>query len=98
MLGFIRRWVKREDAKLLAKYEAAYASSLKAACQQLHSTVKAEAVPVESHRLTQEVYKQLERDLLRLAVGPTTTELQAGYQLGVAAVLEKLRNGIVIGG
>lgn len=61
-------------------------------------TVKAEAVPVESHRLTQDVYKQLERDLLRLAVGPTTTELQAGYQLGVAAVLEKLRNGIVIGG
>jgi hypothetical protein len=72
--------------------------SLFSLCQKDAGTVKAEAVSVESHRLTQEVYKQLERDLLRLAVGPTTTELQAGYQLGVAAVLEKLRNGIVIGG
>lgn len=53
--------------------------------------------PTEVQRLTREVYLQLERECSRLAVGPTTTELQAGYQLGIAAVLEKLRNGIVIG-
>lgn len=51
----------------------------------------------EHHRLTQEVYMQLERECSRLAVGPATTELQAGFQLGVASVLERLRNGIVIG-
>lgn len=51
----------------------------------------------EHHRLTQEVYLQLERECSRLAVGHTTTELQAGFQLGVASVLERLRNGIVIG-
>lgn len=48
-------------------------------------------------RLDEEAYKQLVRAVgIRLA--PPETALQAAYQLGVQAVLEKLRQGFVIGG
>lgn len=47
-------------------------------------------------RLEQEVYAQLEAKLSRLVVTTTTTPLEAGFQLGVQAVLKELRNGYVI--
>ena len=53
---------------------------------------------VLTHKLTPEQYEQLERKLSRLSVGPETTELQAGFQLGVSAVLQHLRNGYTTGG
>ncbi len=47
-------------------------------------------------RLEMPVYQQLERTCGNTLVVSTTTELEAGYKLGVASVLEKLRNGYVI--
>lgn len=48
-------------------------------------------------RLDEDAYKQLVKSIgVRLA--PPETDLQAAYQLGVQAVLEKLRQGFVIGG
>lgn len=47
----------------------------------------------ESFRLTQLVYEQLERQVTPPIVTGTTTELQAGYALGVQQVLMLLRNG-----
>lgn len=48
-------------------------------------------------RMTPEVYEKLESKMLRTAVTSETTAHQAGYQLGVAAVLHELRKGYVIG-
>ena len=48
-------------------------------------------------RLDASVYEKLDRKMSQLVVNQTTTELQAGYQLGVQAVLRELRIGYVIG-
>jgi len=48
-------------------------------------------------RLTPDQYLQLERQLVGPAVSTATTELLAGYQLGVQEVLKKLREGFTIG-
>ncbi len=47
-------------------------------------------------RLAPAVYKQLEAKLYRPVVTSNTTAHEAGYQLGVAAVLMALRNGFVV--
>lgn len=47
-------------------------------------------------RLEQEVYAQLEAKLSRLIVTSTTTPLEAGFQLGIQAVLKELRSGYVV--
>ena len=47
-------------------------------------------------RLTTEVYRELENKMYRPVVTAETTAHQAGYQLGVAAVLKELRNGYVV--
>lgn len=53
--------------------------------------------PVKSVvRLSTEVYRQLENKLYRPIVTADTTAHQAGFQLGVAAVLKELRNGYVV--
>lgn len=46
-------------------------------------------------RLREDVYKELESQCPRPVVNQQTTELMAGFQLGVAHVLEKLRAGFV---
>lgn len=48
-------------------------------------------------RLTREVYEDLEKKVGRVMVNRETTDLQAGYQLGVQAVLQMLREGYVVG-
>jgi histidinol phosphatase-like enzyme len=53
--------------------------------------------PVEMMRLSQAAYKQLEDSLQGPQVGDKTTDLQAGFQLGIQHVLAKLRNGFVVG-
>jgi hypothetical protein len=52
---------------------------------------------VEVVRLTQEQLAVLERKLAPPVVTTTTTELQAGYQLGIQTVLKELRDGFTIG-
>jgi predicted GNAT family N-acyltransferase len=47
-------------------------------------------------RLNKEVYDHLERQVGKVIVNRETTELQAGYQLGVQVVLQLLRDGYVI--
>lgn len=47
-------------------------------------------------RLTPEVYKALEDKLSRTVVTTNTTPIEAGFQLGVQAVLKELRNGYVV--
>jgi len=48
-------------------------------------------------RLTPDQYRVLERSLPPPAVTNNTTDLMAGYQLGVQAVLKSLREGFTIG-
>lgn len=48
-------------------------------------------------RLTQAVYEDLERKVAPPLVQRDTTELQAGFQLGIQHVLKILREGYVIG-
>lgn len=48
-------------------------------------------------RLDKDVYEALVKRLPGIGVGTDTTELQAGYQLGVQHVLAILREGFVIG-
>ncbi len=47
-------------------------------------------------RMEFEVYKHLEKQCSNMLVSSTTTPLEAGYKLGIATVLEKLRVGYVI--
>lgn len=54
-------------------------------------------VAVEVVRLSPDVYSAFVNQLPPIHVGPTTTDLQAGYALGVQLVLEKLRKEIVRG-
>ncbi|NUX98775.1 hypothetical protein [Paraburkholderia youngii] len=49
------------------------------------------------YRLDAEVLKRLEEQLPKPLVNSTTTELMAGYALGVQAVLQKLREGYTVG-
>lgn len=46
-------------------------------------------------RLTADVYKSLERELPAPGVGATTTDIQAGEQIGIQRVLRLLREGFV---
>lgn len=52
---------------------------------------------VEVVRLSPDQYQKLERSLVQPTVTTQTTELLAGYQLGVQEVLKKLREGYVAG-
>lgn len=56
-----------------------------------------EIVTKQYARLTKEVYEDLERKLPAPTVQRDTTDLQAGFQLGVQHVLKMLREGYVIG-
>lgn len=47
-------------------------------------------------RLDPDMLRRLEEGLPKPLVNSTTTELMAGYALGVQAVLQKLREGYVI--
>lgn len=47
-------------------------------------------------RLSEEQYNALKRQLTPTIVTSTTTPTQAAYQLGVAHVLELLRDGYVV--
>lgn len=46
--------------------------------------------------LNKDIYKKLEEQLPAPAPTGTTTDIQAGYLLGVQYVLKKLREGFVI--
>lgn len=48
-------------------------------------------------RLEQAVYDDLCKQLPRLVVTSATTAHEAGYQLGIQLVLQKLRDGYVSG-
>lgn len=49
-------------------------------------------------RLSREAYQQLETKLLSdVIVSDKTTDLQAGYMLGIQKVLKVLRDGFTIG-
>jgi len=49
-------------------------------------------------RLSSEAYKQLEKQLLSdVIVSDKTTDLQAGYMLGIQKVLKVLRDGFTVG-
>lgn len=52
---------------------------------------------VQTVRLDAEQYEALVKTVPGISVGKDTTELQAGIQLGVQLVLQKLREGFVIG-
>lgn len=54
-------------------------------------------IPQQVTRLTAEVYDALERKHNTFRPTSTSTELEAGYALGVQAVLKDLRTGFVIG-
>lgn len=49
-------------------------------------------------RMAPHIYNQLERKLPAPVVSQQTTDLQAGFQLGVQYVLKQLRDGYVIEG
>lgn len=51
---------------------------------------------IEYARLPQHVYESLEAKMAGPVVNQVTTDLQAGYMLGVQAVLKELRNGFVV--
>ena len=51
---------------------------------------------IEYARLPQHVYAALEARMAGPVVSQVTTDLQAGYMLGVQAVLKELRNGFVV--
>ncbi len=53
-------------------------------------------VEVKYAVLPYELYKQLERSVSSTLVSNTTTELEAGFKLGIQTVLEKVRNGYAI--
>jgi len=47
-------------------------------------------------RLDPDVYRELERSLTPPVVTDATSELMAGFKLGVQTVLQKLREGYVV--
>lgn len=54
------------------------------------------AKEVVVHRLTQEVYKHLESQMPVPFVNQQTTDVQAGFALGIQYVLKQLREGFVV--
>lgn len=54
------------------------------------------AKEVVVHRLTQEVYKHLEGQMPAPFVNQQTTDVQAGFALGIQYVLKQLREGFVV--
>lgn len=50
----------------------------------------------EIHRLSRPVYEDLEKKFSKLIVTSQTTAHEAGYQLGVQAILQELRRGYVV--
>jgi hypothetical protein len=56
-----------------------------------------EIVSKQYARLTKEVYEDLEKKLPAPSVQRDTTDLQAGFQLGIQHVLKLLREGYVVG-
>jgi len=54
-------------------------------------------VPATFVRLDADQYRQLERQLPPPSVTNSTSDLMAGYQLGVQAVLKALREGYTVG-
>lgn len=64
----------------------------------INSNVPTETTPVvvEYARLRMDLVDRLEAELGAAYVSPTTTELQAGYQLGIQAALKKLRSGYAV--
>lgn len=52
---------------------------------------------VAYHRLTPEAYRQLERQLDDSRVGPSTTDQQVAFKLGIQHALKLLRDGFVTG-
>lgn len=65
--------------------------------QEVEEEVKEEVRIVLKVRLTHEEYVKLENSLERVACDHATTEIEAGYKLGIQAVLKKLRDGFVAG-
>lgn len=55
-----------------------------------------ESVVVEVTRMRPDVLERLERECAPPYVSPATTDIMAGYMLGVQAVLQKLRNGYAV--
>lgn len=53
----------------------------------------AQTVVTDIYRLTPDVYAKLEKQCGSPAVTSTTSELEAGYKLGVQQVLKLLREG-----
>lgn len=47
-------------------------------------------------RLNRELYLKLEQKFSKLVVNEQTTSFQAGYALGIEAVLKELRNGYTV--
>lgn len=53
---------------------------------------------IQAHfRLDQQAYEALEKQVLPVVVQRDTTDIQAGYMLGIQQVLGLLRKGFVIG-
>jgi hypothetical protein len=57
---------------------------------------KEKEVTVERTVLTQAQYQSLEKQLQAPTVSVNTTEIMAGYQLGIQSVLKMLREGWVV--
>ena len=60
-------------------------------------TPKVEPTIVEWHKLSMASYEQLEKKCPAALVGDSTTDIQAGYMLGVQYVLMLLRDGYRVG-
>jgi hypothetical protein len=48
------------------------------------------------NRLTKEVYDAFSKQFRPIVPNSQTTQIEAGYALGVQAVLQKLREGLVL--
>lgn len=49
-----------------------------------------------THRLSETAYAALEKTVPSPVVDDKTTELQAGFRLGIQFILQKLREGYVV--
>lgn len=52
---------------------------------------------VEYHRLSREEYDKLEKGMPIPHIGDTATPQQVGFLLGIQFVLQRLREGVVVG-
>jgi len=76
----------------IARFHAAYTVAQLLDNSPRHNDTQ----PSEIVRLRRDVLDRLEKECAPPYVGPTTTDIQAGYALGVQAVLQKLRNGYAL--